>query len=349
MRIHHLVASLLVLAPTAVGGGSNPSNVFLNEVFASHTGTDDFEMIELVGTPSASLSGYVVCVVEGEGAGAGTLDRAWDLSALSMPADGYFVLGNTAEPNKDLDIGATNTIENGTETVYVVHSATPALITALLGTSIDAGGQNTTLGTLGTIVDSVGMIDGGWVNSGEVIFDDATVVGPDGSNLPAGIYRNGDYPGKWCTDFLDFDDVANTDRPRTPGSANGTCAVRTYGSPQCTSASGHMTLAVTGDTTAGTGSVTLEISNGPTNGGAGGALSVLFIGAGETSALISGGCQFLVLSPLNFFPPLDAAGDRSIGPAAIPSGATGAVVYMQVVSFEAGNFVESNAIELEIL
>lgn len=348
MHLHHFVASVVALAPMAFAG--NPSSVYLNEIYASHTGTDTLEMIELVGQPNASLTGYVVCVVEGDGTGAGTLDRAWNLSGLTIPADGYFVLGDTAEPNLDLDIGASNRLENGTETFYLLHTATPALVTALLDTDVDAGDGNTFLATLGDIVDRVAMVDPGWIDGGDEIYDDATIVGPDGSNFPAGIYRSGDHPGKWSTNYLDFDGVANTTQPRTPGAPNGTHSIRTYGSPQCTSASGRMKFSVDGDTTAGTGSITIGVSNGPKNGGLGGAPAVLFIGVGETNVTFGGGgCQFLVQSPLNFFPILDASGSFLTSPVPIPAGATGAKAYMQVISFESGDFVESNGIELEIL
>ncbi len=343
-----LSSSLALIAPSALAGGGNPSSVFLNEVYASHAGTDDLEMIELVGTPNASLSGYVVCVVEGEGTGAGTLDRAWDLTGFTVPADGFFVLGDTAEPALDLDIGASNRIENGTETFLLIHSGAPAAVVALLNTNVDAGGGNTTLGALGTICDAVALVDPGWLSGSESIYDGATVVGPDGSNLPAGAFRSGDHPGKWSTEFLDFDDVVNANRPRTPGAPNVESSIRTYGSPKCVGAAGHLRLEASGDTTAGSGAVTIDISNGPTNGGSGGAPAALFFGPAEANVPIAGGCTFLVSAPLNFFPTLDAAGARTLGPTPVPAGTTGAIVYMQAVSFEAGQFLESNALEIEI-
>ena len=90
--------------------------VYLNEIYASHAGTDDQEMIELIGTPGMSLDGYAVAIVEGQDPSDGILDGLWDLSGYAMPGDGYFVLGNTAVTTLDLDIGADNIIENGTET-----------------------------------------------------------------------------------------------------------------------------------------------------------------------------------------------------------------------------------------
>ena len=200
-----------------------PSEARLNEIYASHAGTDDMEFIELVGPPGASLDAHAVLIVEGDSSNPGTLDRVWDLSGLSIPASGYFVLGDTAVSPNDYDLGASNTIENGTETFYLVQSCDIAGLTALIGTDIDPDGDLITLiPTLATIVDIIAMVDGGF-GSGDLVYDGAATVGPDGTFLPAGIFRGGDYPSGWCDSFLDFDDVANLDLPRTPGAANGVC------------------------------------------------------------------------------------------------------------------------------
>ena len=63
-------------------------------------------------------------------------------------------------------------------------------------------------------------------DGGGCIYDSATTIGPDDVNFPAGIYRDADYPGDWCPiAFLDFDNDANLDLPRTPGAMNVTCPV----------------------------------------------------------------------------------------------------------------------------
>ncbi len=213
-----------LLAASALATVAGAQTVHLNEIYASHSGTDDQEYIELIGTPGMSLDGIVVGIVEGDAGSscAFCLDRAWDLSGMVMPASGYFVLGNSGVTPLDLDIGASNIIENGTETFYLISTNDPAAILALVGTTVDAGGGQSILPNFGTILDAVGMTDGG---ASDVVFDGAPAVGPDGSFLPAGIYRGGDWPSCWCFDaFLDFDDVANADQPRTPGAPNSACA-----------------------------------------------------------------------------------------------------------------------------
>ncbi|TDJ74574.1 MAG: hypothetical protein E2O39_04665 [Planctomycetota bacterium] len=212
-------AAVALLAGTSLGQGFH-----LNEIYASHSGTDDQEHIEIIGTPGASLDSHFVLIVEGDlnSSCLGCLDRAWDLSGFTMPADGYFVLGDTAVPTLDFDLGLDNTIENGTETFYLVTTSQPAVLMSLLGTDVDPDGDLvTSIVGVATIIDIIAMIDG---DATDHIYDGAAIVGPDGPFLPAGIFRDADYPGAWCgTAFLDFDDVANQSQPRTPGSMNVAC------------------------------------------------------------------------------------------------------------------------------
>ena len=194
----------------------------INEIYASHASTDDMEFIELKGTPLLKLAGYMVLVVEGDSTGAGTLDRAWDLKGFSVPADGYFVLGDTAVSTKDFDIGTSNRIENGTDTFYLIQASDSARaqITALLGKKIvdPNNAAKTTIPGLATITDIIGMVDGG-ITGTDKTFDGAKNLGPDGNYVPAGVYRTSDL--LWCeTGWLDFDDVANTNAPSTAGAKN---------------------------------------------------------------------------------------------------------------------------------
>jgi hypothetical protein len=134
------------------------------------------------------------------------------------------VLGDTAVTPNDFDLGSDNNIENGTETIYLVETANPAAITALLGTDVDGDDDLITdIVGLATIVDIIAMVDTGF-GAGDLIYDGATPIGPDGSNFPAGIFRGEDAPSPWCeVVFLDFDDVANLAVPRTPGAFNSVC------------------------------------------------------------------------------------------------------------------------------
>lgn len=216
--------ALALSAPAAMADGP-----FLNEIYASHAGTDDMEFIELYGDVGTSLDGIVVLIVEGDGGGSstGNLDRAFDLTSFGSMTDNYFVLGNTAVGG-DLDIGASNIIENGTDTFYVVHTDDVPGLLALVGTDLDPDDNGiTTIPTIATIIDAIGIIDGGFFTATppDEVFDGAGYVGPDGTFLPAGIFRDGDYPNSWCSaSFLDFDDDVNLAEPTTAGATNSPCA-----------------------------------------------------------------------------------------------------------------------------
>jgi len=229
----------------------------LNEIYVSHSGFDDQEFIEIVGTPGTPLGGYVVVVVEGDSSssGFGNVDRAVDLSSTGIPTSGYFVLGDTQVPNVNLVVGSSNIYENGTETFYLIQSANPGAITSLVGTNVVVTGTTTTtLGTLGTIVDLVGLTDG---DLGDQNFDNAPVLGPDGFFLPAGIFRDLDYPGSWCNMWLDFNDQANFNLPRTPGAPNGPCCRPDLGF----GGSGPLALSVCG--LAAPGTATFQVAGAP--------------------------------------------------------------------------------------
>jgi len=211
----------LCTSTVLAGGIAVTPNVQLNELYISHSGTDDMEYIELSGPAGESLDGVLVVVVEGDGTNAGTVDRVWNLDGLSVPTTGFFVLGDTAVTPNDFDIGGDNRIENGTDTFYLVHTLTPSIIEALDGTDVDPEDDGTTtIPTLATVVDIIAATDG---DAGDTTYDGAQVIGPDGSFLPAGIFRAED-TNDWCeTFFLDFDDVDNLTKMRTPGDTNVHC------------------------------------------------------------------------------------------------------------------------------
>ena len=83
--IHRLCFYLLMLAlmsfVTPSHSFANSFTVVINEVLASHSGTDDTEFIELFGTPGHTLDGLSLLVIEGyafDAAGPGTIDQRFD-------------------------------------------------------------------------------------------------------------------------------------------------------------------------------------------------------------------------------------------------------------------------------
>jgi hypothetical protein len=255
------LGGISALALSAIG----QAQVVFNELYVSHSGTDFFEFIELKGPANTSLDNYVVCVVEGEGSltNQGQLDRAWDLTGFTIPSDGYFVLGLAGVPQRDYQIFGPNggtpdqdALENGTETFYLIDAGSNAnvlAIQALLGTDVDPDNDGiTTLPTLGTFVDTVGLADGGITSATppDTIFDGAPVQGPDTTFLPAGIFRGLDAPNGWCPEYLDFNEPANAFQPRTPGALNSPCpssvSIVSYCTAGTTTSGCNATMSATG-------------------------------------------------------------------------------------------------------
>lgn len=224
-------------AATLCGAASLASaQVTLNEIYISTTGTDTAEFIELKGPPGTSLAGYMVLVVEGDGTGAGILDRAYNLGNAAspvIPASGYFVISNNGATilgnpvQQDFSTGVANdALENGSDTFYLVQTANPAAITALVSTNI-ATGTTTSIPSLSTILDIIAVIDPPPTTGTDVTFDGAVVIGPDpaGPFLPSGIFRPCDGAAFSTTVFLDFDpNSAAPVNPPTPGAINGGCS-----------------------------------------------------------------------------------------------------------------------------
>lgn len=173
-------------APAATG-----DPVLLNEVLASHSGTDNTEFIELFGTPGTSLAGLSVIVVESDAFAPGTIDRRFDFKAFhSLGPNGFFLLGNCsgvpdiygATPDASI---FTNYLENSSLTVALVE-------TASLGGDTVTGAE--------IVRDAVALTDG---DVGDIFFFGAPVIGPDGSFFPAGARRlidgvDTDTPADWA-------------------------------------------------------------------------------------------------------------------------------------------------------
>ncbi len=184
MRKQLLILALVVcFVPTA------GSAVVINEWVSNDTSTDDYEFIELCGTPLESLDGLSVALIEGEGTGKGTVDRIVDLTGYSIGAGGYFVIG---DPNVSPDIEMSpGFIENGGNTIVLVDG-----ITVGTGTDIDTDDDCIEDMSIGTVIDAVGY---GYGYSGDdcATYYGAVALGPDGTYDPAGGARCCDCTGEW--------------------------------------------------------------------------------------------------------------------------------------------------------
>jgi hypothetical protein len=207
-----------------------PEALALNEIYANHLSPssgpmvhkDTAEFIEITGPPGGSLDCYMVLVVDGDGVNAGILDRAFDLAGQTIPASGYFVLGDSAVPQKNYDMGEHDRLENGTCTIYLVNVNGPISPVSLVGTRVDTGPGTTAIPTLGLVIDKVGIADAGYPSL-DAVFDGAPVFGPDATFMPAGIYRCGNAPNGWAAQYSDYDPASVGPLRATPGAANPGC------------------------------------------------------------------------------------------------------------------------------
>ncbi len=190
-------ATIVLLLSLAVSGtiGTVPASaatgdpVLINEVLASHTGTDDTEYIELYGTPGTSLDGLSLIVVEGDASGLGTIDRRLDFGPSDiLGSNGFYLVGNPAGLAANYGVApnvaiGNDYLENSSLTVALVETA------SITGNSV-SGSE--------VVRDAVALTDGG---AGDAFFFGAPVIGPDGTFFPAGARR--------VTDGVDTDAAAD--------------------------------------------------------------------------------------------------------------------------------------------
>lgn len=188
-----------------------PAAPVINEMQVSTTGTD-FEFFEIAGAPSTDLSALTLVGIESDaGTTAGTIDRVISLSGQAIPADGFWVGANatavtTYGITPDMSIPA-DAFENSTATYFLVSG-----FSGTSGTDYDANDDGVLDSTPWTaIIDSVNIRDAG---TSDLSYG-APITGPDGSNLPSGIFRCPD-AGAFSATFLNFS-VADG----TPGVSNG--------------------------------------------------------------------------------------------------------------------------------
>lgn len=185
----------IVCGIAAIALASTAQAVTINEIYISHASTDDQEFVEFCAQPNEDLSAYTFLIIEGDStSNYGTIDRAWTLGTAGP--DGYYVIGDNAVANVDQAVGASNQIENGTNTFLLVTGFTGAQ-----GDDIDVDGDGVADGPVGTIVESIGRNDGG----PDFVYYGAPLMPADGSFAAAGVARCED-----CTGTLDqllcFDD-----------------------------------------------------------------------------------------------------------------------------------------------
>ncbi len=187
-----VVATFVLGLPLIEAGAATGDPVLINEVLASHTGTDNTEFVELYGDPGGDLDDLSLIVVEGDNiASQGQIDRRLDFAPDDrLGSNRFFLVGNPAGLATNYGVTPNVTIgndffENSTHTLALAETA-----------SVGPAGSFVT-GTE-VVLDAVALSDGG---AGDVAFFGAPVIGPDGPFFPAGARR--------VTDGVDTDTAAD--------------------------------------------------------------------------------------------------------------------------------------------
>ncbi len=134
-------------APTPNTAGTPPPptapNILINEVDA--VGVAEF--IEIYGTPGASLNDVTVVLYEGTN---NTISALFDLSAFTMPASGYFLIGDATLPAPDITLPVNSLDDNTSGAVAIYFSNISNFV---------VGGALTTSNLIDAIVYDSGQAD----------------------------------------------------------------------------------------------------------------------------------------------------------------------------------------------
>lgn len=163
------------------------------------------EFIELFGTPGASLAGYYMLLIEGDGTSAGIVDAVYNLGSYSLGANGLLLVRDTATVLQPAPSAQTNVyvfdfnpdMENGS-TSFLLGFGTPPAVTTDLDSDND-GTLNTGALSAFTVVDAVAFVENdGPANVGYADDFGGTHLGPIATFNADTAYRTYNANGTPC-------------------------------------------------------------------------------------------------------------------------------------------------------
>ncbi len=190
-------------------------NVTINELRISSSGSSDnvSNYVELFGEPSTNLTGLSIVVLSGEFE-PGQVDFAFNISSGSTDADGVFLLANSdiASVIPQAELESTDVVQSfdffGSPSTFLLVQD----FTGSQGDDLDLDNDGILDNAIGTILDSVSLVDGD--DNIDVSYSDQ-IFGPSGNFTPSGVARTGTN-GTGEFQILDFGDVSID----TPGFSN---------------------------------------------------------------------------------------------------------------------------------
>ncbi len=220
-----------------------PGDILINEIWADDPGQDDVEFIELFGTPSASLNGRSLIVIDGDTAGD---ESAFQYRRVTVQIDftgahalngsGFFLIGTGSGIGAvDIDLDAVggdgdtfaDELQNGSQTYALVPTADIAYCTSvgLPDASCNSDGTQLTAASAAALTasayDAVATLDATvgdhryLVGAAPLVQDNGFAI-DHGHRIPNGTDTDG--ASDWETQFsFELGDPAD---PSTPNTAN---------------------------------------------------------------------------------------------------------------------------------
>lgn len=196
-------------AGQSFAGEAGPPSLLINELRIDQPGGDVDEYFEIVGLPGQSLDGVSYLVIGDGSGGSGVIENVTALDGLVIPEDGYFLAAESTLTLGTADLVGTLGFENSDNVTHLLAYE----FTGTIGDDLDSNDDGTLDTTPWTaILDSIALVES--PDFGEKFYGDNT-IGPDGTFVPAHVYRYEDIVGPFKVG--DFDPSSGFD---TPGSEN---------------------------------------------------------------------------------------------------------------------------------
>ena len=179
------------IAPQPLTASGN-NVVLINEIRIDMPGSDDDEYVELLGVAGDQLNGLTYVVIGDGSNGSGQIEEAVDLASATIPADGTLLIAESTMTIGAPDLTTSLNFENSDNVTHLIVLG----FTGAVGDDLDTDDDGV-LDVLPwivvvdaiSLVESVGSGDQYYASSLFTPLGTAVDVGPDGSFVPAHVYR----------------------------------------------------------------------------------------------------------------------------------------------------------------
>ena len=183
----------------------------LSEFRLDMPGADTEEYVELAGTPGNSLDGLSFVIIGDGTGGSGVVETAVDLTGQVINANGFFVLAKSTFTLGVADlVDDSMSFENSDNVTYMLVAGFGNAV----GDDLDTDDSGDLESLVGSVVDSLSIIENTDVPASGEFYYGSQEIGPDGTFVP-GAGRLCPALGGWV--ISGFDPAAGDD---TPGTAN---------------------------------------------------------------------------------------------------------------------------------